>query len=115
MSIVAGLFDAIRRNPEDRLPWLVLADWIEEQGYSTDAARVRADAAGDRGRTRAADGWEIPLPDLSADCWCELVAGLGVTREARIIDLTGRGLAEQARPIDLFPRDPAERVTDRGL
>jgi len=43
MSTVAALLAAIRRDRDDRLPRLVLADWFEERGHEADAACLRAD------------------------------------------------------------------------
>ncbi|MBA4192107.1 MAG: hypothetical protein C0467_29360 [Planctomycetaceae bacterium] len=88
MSTVAALLKAIEQDAEDRLPWLVLADWIQERGYEADADRLRDAIPG-----------ENALDLLSADGWCEAVADIGVFEESTL-DLSS------------WER---EGLTDRGL
>jgi uncharacterized protein (TIGR02996 family) len=89
MSTVSGLRQAVLWAGEDRLPWLVMADWFEERGYPEDAQRLREGRQG-----------EDPFGLLSADAWCETVAHDGTLYH---------------RELEF---DPAERwgpLTDRGL
>src|SRR6266545_7331031 len=88
MSTVEALLDAIRRSPEDRLPRLVLADWLAERGHESDAARIREEEL----------AHYAPLDLLSPDGWCESVADLGRTDEhvLEFGDLTDRGLLRLA-------------------
>lgn len=89
MSTAYSLLGAIERNRDDRLPWLVLADWVQERGYAADAARLRTATPGLH-----------PLDLLSPDGWCEVVADVGtvgvdhldLTQWYALGPLTDRGL-----------------------
>ena len=93
MSTVSALVTAIENDVSDRTPRLVFADWVQERGYESDAARIRE------------SDYSHPFEALSVDCWCEVMADFG-TISARAIDL------------DLFHRcgfNQPDRLTDRGL
>ncbi len=67
---VAAFLAAAKDEPEDDAPRLVLADWLEENGDSTDAARAEFARAA-RGDPRVADllGPERLLePGVLRDC-----------------------------------------------
>jgi uncharacterized protein (TIGR02996 family) len=54
---LVALLDAIKDNPDEDTPRLVLADWLDEQGNELDAERaafIRADIAAELERERAA-------------------------------------------------------------
>ncbi len=113
MSTAAGLLAAIQHSGDDRLPWLVFCDWIEDRGFTEDAQRLR------ECRWHAID----PTHLLSPDARCAVIAGGECPEEElRLQDeyspLTDRGLialatvrAPRLRVLDVSYSE----VTDAGV
>jgi uncharacterized protein (TIGR02996 family) len=108
-----ALLRAARTNPDDTLPRLALADWLDERGATADAAFYRSEVSAALWRLEGAVR-ELPLPDLQRPGELPALAALcllidGLNKAATQIHEAAALHRARPRPDDPTPPAPKKR------